>query len=152
MNRQFVQDIVEPLSKVVGIDKVRVSLALAVALGYSLPVPAASIEHPAEWFNDQYRWKLSQFVSEFNERFLIDVQLVIAGTQEVWLGRYRSFHLKDPAQIQALLSGTTPASAFLAQYNTDASDYSVLAHAAFLLQDKITPVILDMTKPNSDVK
>lgn len=152
MNRQYVQGIVEPLTKVVGIDKIRVSLALAVAIGYSLPVPATQEQEAVEWFQDQYRWKLHQFVGEFNERFLIDTQMVISGAQEIWLGRYRAVHVRDVTQIESILTGQTPASVFLAQYNSNESDFNTIAHAAFLLQDKITPVILDMTNPNATVK
>lgn len=152
MNRQYVQSIVEPLTKVVGVDKVRLSLALAVGIAYSLPLPAQNVENPASWFQEQYRWKVSQFVSEFNERYLLDIHLVQSGIQEIWLGRYRACHIHDRAEIQAVLEGRTPASQFLSQYNDAGADYAVVAHAAFLLQDKITPVILDMTRPDADVK
>lgn len=152
MNRQYVQDIVEPLTKVVGIDKIRVSLALTVGIGYSLPLPNSAVENPAEWFQEQYRWKVAQFISEFNERYLLDLHLVQSGVQEVWLGRYRACHVHSQAEIEAVLNGNTPASLFLAQYSDAGADYSAIAHAAFLLQDKITPVILDMTRPGAVVK
>lgn len=152
MNRQFVQSIVEPLTKVVGVDKVRLSLALAVGLGYSLPLPNSAVENPAEWFTEQYRWKITQFVSEFNERFLLDISLVQSGVQEVWLGRYRACHVHSQAEVEAVLTGNTPAAVFLAQFAGDGMDYAVIANAAFLLQDKLSPVILDMTRPDAAVK
>lgn len=152
MNRQFVQDIVEPLTKVVGVDKVRLSLALAIGLGYALPLPNAAVENPAVWYQEQYRWKVTQFVSEFNERFLVDINLVQAGVHEVWLGRYRACHVHTQAEVEAVVTGNTPAAVFLAQYAGDGMDYSVVANAAFLLKDKITPVILDMSRPGAAVK
>lgn len=152
MNRQFIQDIVEPLTKVAGTDKTRVSLAMALAIGYALPVPNQGTEDAATWYQNEYRWKVQQFVGEFNERFLIDTTVVIDGAREVWLGRYRQCFVHDRQVMEDTLGGKTPAVVFLGQYEDSLRDQAVIAEAAFLLHGKIIPVILDMTNPGALVK
>lgn len=152
MNRQYVQDIVDALTKTVGLDKERVSLAMAIAVAFSLELPTEINKNPGEWYDQQYRWKIQQFVSEFNERYLLDVHMVISGAKEIWLGRYGSLFIKDREQVLDLLTGQNSALKFVTRYDYSASDAELIARAAILISDKVLPTINDMTNPNALVK
>lgn len=152
MNRQYVQEIVDGLTKSVGMDKERVSIALAISLAYSLALPRESTDVPGEWYDQQYRWKVQQFVSEFNERYLLDVHLVIAGAKEIWLGRYGTLFIKDRQQILDVLTGQSCAFKFITEYEYSTADADILSQAAVLISDKVLPVINDMTNPSALVK
>lgn len=152
MNRQYVQDIVNGLTKTVGLDKQRVSIALAIAIGYSLDVPKERIEMATEWYDQQYRWKVQQFVAEFNERYLIDVHLVISGAKEIWLARYSALYIQGQQQVVDLLTGKSTATRFITEYDYSEQDAAVIGQASVLITDKIIPVINEMTNPNATVK
>lgn len=152
MNRQYVQDIVDALTKTVGLDKERVSLAMAISIGYSMEPPKENISNPGEWYDQQYRWKIQQFVSEFNERYLLDVHLVISGAKEIWLGRFNSIFVKDRQHVVDLLTGQSTALKFVTRYDYSPADSDLIAQASILVADKITPVINEMTNPDALVK
>lgn len=152
MNRQYVQDIVESMTKVVGVDKNRVSMAVALAIGYALPLPGQGVAEPDTFYRDEYRWKVQQFVSEFNERYLLDTTLVISGAQEVWRSRYMANFVHDRTVIEQALSGVTAASLFINQYDDSVESKRIIAEAAYLIHGQITPVILDMGKTGPDAK
>lgn len=149
MNRQYVQEIVSALTKTVGLDKERISIAIAIAIGYSMAQPKEVTVHPGEWYDQQYRWKIQQFVSEFNERYLLDVHLAISGAKEIWLGRYGMLFIKDRQQVIDLLTGQSCALKFITQYEYSPADADLIAQAAILVSEKIIPVINEMTNPNA---
>ena len=137
MNRQFVQGIVDSLSQTVGADKERISLALSIGIAYSLGLPPSGSEAPADYYTQNFQFKVQQFVAEFNERFLLDVSMVIAGVKSIWMSRYNQIHLKNVGQVSEPIKGESPVRKFVTKFEVTDQDVNVIAQAALLVSDRV---------------
>ena len=73
----------------------RVSLVqqgIAKYLGCEFELPSAAVRGPLIYFRDQYGVMLDTIVSEFNETYPLDVEMVKSMAYKVWLIRYRMAH------------------------------------------------------------
>ncbi|WNT47084.1 hypothetical protein SPLA10_PHROGS00023 [Salmonella phage SPLA10] len=153
MKRSVVDDIVQPLTSALGNDKTRISLALAVAIAYSLPMPAQSVEGgKAELYYIRHcMTKVNRFVSDFNERFLVDVSGIADAVKTIWCVRYDMLYSRDPAKLIAIAQGTCPIKDYLAGFSFDDVTASQVISAGIASIDRIERELCDESSTTSDV-
>lgn len=78
-------------------------VALARVLGYLLPVPAAPVEHPAEFFQSSYGDSINGALDALNERMPVDYGVVVDLSRKVWELRYGIVHPSLDQQVWATL-------------------------------------------------
>lgn len=147
MNRQFVQGIVDSLSQSLGTDKERISLALSIGVAYSLELPPSNVDKPLDWYVQTYQFRVQQFVSEFNERFLLDVPLIINGVKTIWVSRFNQIHLKNPVQIAEMLRGESPIRKFVTKFELSDQEVDVISQAALLVSNQVQQEMIKLSKP-----
>lgn len=152
MKRSVVDDIVQPLTSALGNDKTRISLALAVAIAYSLPMPTERTQGTPEIFYiGNHMTKVNRFVSDFNERFLIDVSGIADAAKVIWCVRYDMLYSRDPAKLIAIAHGTCPIKDYLAGFSFDDVTSSQVISAGIASIDRIERVLCDDASSTSDV-
>ncbi|ATA65346.1 hypothetical protein 2050HW_00011 [Serratia phage vB_SmaM_ 2050HW] len=146
MNRQFVQEVTATLTKQVGVKRSAVSQALLLTLTYGLLIPPQISEDPAAYYQEHYEDKVRRFVNEFNERYLIDVGMVIEGTRQVWLDRYRANYIHDEGQITDFLAGNNPGRKYLMSMDQTLEESASIAKAAAVLYPQISAYLMGIDK------
>ena len=68
------------------------SYALAVVLARHLPIPTAPVESVASYFISNVEQQVREIASSFNEKIVIDYEIVRDFTQKLWAIRYFSVH------------------------------------------------------------
>jgi hypothetical protein len=147
MNRALVNEIVSPLTISLGSDKTRISLALALGLSYIMPIPANRPKNPEIFFIENYMTKMNQFISEFNERFLIETTTVADSVRTVWLTRYNYVYLPGVADVLSLSKKACPVADYLAGYNLDEQSVEMVTAAAISVMGKLEAVWNAAAKP-----
>lgn len=137
MNRALVTGMVEPLVMSLGSDKKKISLALGVALAYSLPMPTNRQDNPELYYVNQYFADVNQFVSEFNERFLLETTTVTDITRGLWELRYKNVFFTDYGNLAAHAAKACPIADLLAGYAIDDPTREIILSAACALGPKV---------------
>ena len=152
MKRSVVDDIVQPLTSALGSDKTRISMALAVALAYSLPMPSERSQGTPELFYiSNSMTKVNRFVSDFNDRFLVDVNSIVDAVKMIWCVRYDMLYSRDPAKLIAIAQGTCPIKDYLAGFSFDEVTSSQVISAGIASIDRIERILCDDSPTISDV-
>lgn len=68
------------------------SYALAVILSRVLPLPTAPVESPSAYYISNIEQQVREIASAFNEKVVIDYEIVRDFTQKLWSTRYFSVH------------------------------------------------------------
>lgn len=68
------------------------SYALAVVLARVLPLPTAPVESPAAYYISNIEQQVREIASAFNEKVIVDYEIVRDFTQKLWSIRYFSVH------------------------------------------------------------
>ncbi len=68
------------------------SYALAVVLSRMFPIPTAPVESPAAYYMSNVETQVKDVASFFNERIVIDYEIVRDFCQKLWAIRYFSVH------------------------------------------------------------
>jgi hypothetical protein len=71
-----------------------ISVALARAIGYKLPIPAQPVESATAYFCENHKDAVLRTLAQINERVVFDLDEVCSTAGAVWLFRYRMAH--DP--------------------------------------------------------
>lgn len=138
MKRSVVDDIVQPLTTTLGNDKQRVSMAVAVALAYSLRLPDHRLsETPEMFYIGNYMTKVNKFISDFNDRFLLETADMSDSVKAIFAVRYDMLFASDPAKIVAIATGTCPLRDYLARYNMTADVASMVITAGIASMERI---------------
>lgn len=137
MNRALVAGMVEPLVMSLGNDKKKISLALGVALAYTLPLPSSRQDNPELYYVNNYFADVNQFVSEFNERFLLETTTVTDVTRGLWELRYKNVFFTDYGTLAAHVSKACPIADLLAGYAVDDQTRETILSAACALGPKV---------------
>lgn len=74
---------------------VLLSIALARAIGYKLPIPTAAVDDVRAYYEDQHRNNVDQTLAKINERIVFDLGEISNLAAAVWTFRYRMVH--DPS-------------------------------------------------------
>jgi hypothetical protein len=72
-----------------------VAMSIALGLGSILPIPTTPVEVPRVYFNENCASTILTYVSEVNERMIIDVGLARELTFAFWFDRYSALHRAD---------------------------------------------------------
>lgn len=143
MNRNVVQDIVQPISMTLGQDKTRISLALAISLGYLLPMPTERKRDPAVFFETNYGQHVRKFVSDINERVLIETNTVVDNTKAFFLFRYNSMYATDPKTIIDQMKSSCPICDTLQQYSLGEEESQQVIMVGIASIDRIERVFME---------
>lgn len=68
--------------------KYLVSLSIARALGYNLPIPTSAVEAPSKYFNDVNKITIEDCLAKINEVSVINIQETYELTYKIWMMRY----------------------------------------------------------------
>lgn len=68
------------------------SLALARAIAYHLPLPCERVQDPYIYFTTELKMTVDRTVAKYNEVILLDFNAVAETTRRLWLFRYRLLH------------------------------------------------------------
>lgn len=68
------------------------SYALSVVLARTLPLPSLPVESPANYFIGNVEQPVREAANAFNEKIVIDYEIVRDFTQKLWAIRYFSVH------------------------------------------------------------
>lgn len=154
MKRSVVDDIVQPLTTALGSDKTRISMALAVAIAYSLPLPSQPLKSGAtpELFYVQYQMiRVNRFISDFNERFLIDVAEIGPAIKTIYCVRYDMLYPRDATKLLAIAKGECPIRDYLAGFAFDEEVSNLVISAGIASIERIERVLLEESSATSAV-
>lgn len=141
MNRALVAGVVDPLVMTLGSDKTRISLALALSLAYSFPVPANRQQNSEVFFATTYSSKLNRFISEFNERFLIETTTIGDGVRTVWNMRYQNVHLNGYSDLLSSCQRAHPIKEYLNTFSLDDETIDTVIAASCAINEKIETIL-----------
>lgn len=154
MKRSVVDDIVQPLTQALGSDKTRISMALSIALAFSLPLPTERLRDGAtpELYYIQHQMnRVNHFVSAFNERFLLEVTEVAAAVKTLFCTRYDMLYSRDPAKLTAIAKGSCPIKDYLAGFSFDDEVAGLVISAGIASMDRIERILLEESTATSSV-
>lgn len=137
MNRALVAGMVEPLVMSLGNDKKKISLALGVCLAYVLPMPPQKQDNPELYFVHHFFADVNQFVSEFNERFLLETTTVTDVVRGLWELRYKNVFFTDFGALAAHASKACPIADLLSGFAVDDQTRELILSAAVALAPKV---------------
>lgn len=116
------------------------TLALARALAYALPIPVTAVADPYIHFTTELKMEVDRTAAVFNERIVLSLDAVAETTRRLWLCRYRLVHQANSSAVRQFLdamvrvgSPTVPpeVSALLVE-----TDSVLLDQAASILSDQ----------------
>lgn len=152
MKRSVVNDIVQPITTALGNDKQRVSMALAIGLGFALPQPSTRLqEKPEMVYISEHMTTINRFVSDFNERFLINVTDVAGAVKTIWCTRYNMLYARDPATLTSIARGACPIKDFLSGYGFDDATNELVISAGIASLDRLERALETEETDTSDV-
>lgn len=154
MKRSVVDDVVQPLTQTLGSDKTRISLALSIAVSFSLPLPNTRLSGaatPELYYIQHHMDCVNRFISEFNERFLIDVVEIAGAVKVIYATRYDMLYTRDPAKLMAIAKGTCPIRDFLASFSMDEETSSLVISAGIGTMERIERILTDESMASSGV-
>jgi len=154
MKRSVVDDVVQPLTSALGSDKTRISMALAIALAFSLPLPTQRLEKGAtpELYYIQHQMnRVNRFISDFNERFLIDVTEIAQATKTIFCTRYDMVYSRDPQKLMSIARGSCPIKDYLAGFSFDDEVAGTVISAGIASMDRIERILLEEPSASSGV-
>jgi len=153
MKRSVVDDIVQPITSALGSDKTRISMSLAVTIAFALPMPAEPIRQgtPELYYIQHHMNKVNRFVSDFNERFLVEVNEIAAAVKTLWCTRYDMMYSRDPQKLIAIARGECPIRDYLAGYSFDPDTVALVISSGIASLDRVERAFEHEGSNTSDV-
>jgi len=81
------------------------SLATARTIAYRLPIPAAPVANPYQYFVSTYRTQIEAALAELNERVIVNLDAVFGTIAGLWQTRYNVVHDPNNTAVRDLLDG-----------------------------------------------
>lgn len=153
MKRSVVDDIVQPITTALGSDKSRISMSLAVTLAFALPLPAEPIRQgtPELYYVQHNMTKVNRFLSDFNERFLIELSEVAEAVKVLWCTRYDMAYSRDPQKLIAIARGECPIRDYLAGFSFDPETVGLVISSGIASLDRVERAFLHEGSNTSDI-
>lgn len=140
MNRALAADLVSALKMSIGVNRQNISLALGVSLAFALPIPSERPESAGMYYARHYVPNVRTFVSEFNERYLIDTAETLAMVEKVFESRVKQVYIytEGYAQVTTMLDSVNCSlKDFLSGYSLSEEEISTIVSAAAMAVPKV---------------
>ena len=140
MNRALAADLVQSLKMSVGVSRQNISLALGVSLAFALPIPSERPQSAGMYYARYYVPNVRTFVSEFNERYLIDTSETLAMVEKVFESRVKQVYVYTGpgAQTSSMLDSVNSSlKDFLSGYSLSEEEVSTIVSAAATAVPKV---------------
>lgn len=150
MNRLNVARVVEGTIKVVGTDKDRISMVIGISLGMSMPVTEQDNKNPLIYFNRTFGVHLRDFISAFNERFLINTETAYDIAKCVWEYRYKMVNFRRMEGAQNVICATNPIVSLLSGFGLGEQDIDQISACANTQTPNIAKCFEEIFHPKAE--
>lgn len=144
MKRSEVENLLSPLVAKLGTDKVALSAALGTALGFAMAIPQERIKAATgSIFAGKCMGKVNDFLSQVNERVLIDIEAGQEVAKKVWCYRYDMMYGTNPDALANAAVGKSTLADVYQSFGMDEVTINKVIHAGAVLVNEVEQFLVE---------